>query len=157
MSNSITIQPGLVDFIDLETLATHIATVKGSVCTVQQQFIVTSPDPAVLAAIGTLFQPVPENAAKREKKIRKRSKVVRESWKKDGGETPKPPPSRGPHVRTIEVMATGAKISRYDLDKQLADRAVEVGAQYHSPKHGTMTVSLQDGALVLKNEQGEVV
>lgn len=157
MSKSIVIEPGLVAFDDLETLATHIATVRGSVCSVQQQFIVTSPDPAVLAAIGTLFQPVPEKEAKREKKIRKRSRLVKESWKKDGGETPKPPPSRGPHVKTIEVMATGAKISRYDLDKQLQERAVEVGAQYHSPKHGTLTVSLHDGVLVLKNVLGEVV
>lgn len=157
-NNSIVIEPGLVDFADLETLASHIATVKGSVCTVQQQFIVTSADPAVLTAIGALFEPVPEKAAKREKKIRSRSKIVKESWQKEG-DTPKPAQTRGLHVRSIEVVgsAEGKKISRYDLDKALQERTAEVGAKYRSPKHGMMTVAFRGGDLVLVNDQNEVV
>ena len=159
-NNSITIQPGLVEFLDLEKLATHIATIKGSMCTVQQMFIVSSPDPAVLTALGGLFQPVPEKAATREKKIRGRSKVVRKSWKKEAknaSSEPKPEPTRGQHVRSIEIVGTTDKISRFDLDKQLSERLVEVGAQYRSPKHGLMTVALRGDDLVLVNEAREVV
>lgn len=160
-NSSIIIPPGLVEFGDLETLATHIATVKGSICTVQQQFVISSPDPAVLTALSTLFQPVPEKAATREKKIRGRSKVVREAWerasKKATLNEPKAEPMRGPHVKSIEIVGTTDKISRFDLDKQLNERLVEVGAQYRSPKHGLMTVALRGDDLVLVNEAREVV
>ena len=157
-TSSIVIEPGLVDFVDLEKLAHHIATVKGSICTVQQKFVISSPDQAVLAAIGTLFQPVPESAAKREKKMQKRSKVVKEAWHEQGEPLVlKPAPPRGKHVKTIEIIGTTEKISRLELDKKLSDCAVDVGAQFRSPKHGMMRVSLREEKLVLVNDQDEVV
>ena len=70
-------------------------------------------------------------------------------------------PTRGPHVKSITIVATGEKISRFELDKRLIDMTIDNGAELHSPKHGRMFVKLLDDGvqvkMVLENEAGERV
>lgn len=111
----------------------QIATVKGADAVLEKQFIVTSDSPALLAALRALFGDHTIAREKKEKRnmerVQKRSKLVQEGWKgNDNGNKPraenvsganpgpKPEPKRGPHVKSIQILGSDEKISRFELD-----------------------------------------
>lgn len=67
------------------------------------------------------------------------------------------PIDRGPHVRSIQIIATGEMISRFELDKRLRGQAIGDGTELHSPKHGKMIVVRAGEDLILQNKDGELL
>jgi hypothetical protein len=165
--DKVLIPAGLVDDDELDVLVKQIATMKCADAEIEKQFVVTNDSPSLLAALRALFGDHTVKAEKRVKRnierVQRRSKMVQDGWKGNGNGSkpeavnePKPAPTRGPHVRSIE-LDDGEKISRFELNKRLSEKTIEPGTWMHSPKHGRIKVSIQEDALVLVNEAGDVV
>jgi len=75
----------------------------------------------------------------------------------DDGE--KPEPTRGPHVRSIKVNGSGEMISRFELNKRLAEHAIEPGTDLHSPKYGKIRVTFEsdESPYLVIDESGNAV
>ncbi len=161
--NKAIISSELITRDDLDCLVEQIARMKHADVEIEDMFVVTSDDPSLLAALDVLFAPngvMEKKAMKKEtRKIKKRAKIIQDGWKGNGQESePKPEPTRGPHVRLIKVNGTGEMISRFELNKRLAEHTIEPGTELHSPKHGKTVVKTtgnDEDPFVLTNEAGE--
>lgn len=137
MRNQVLIPAGDVDDDQLDALVQQIAAMKCADAEIEKQYVVTSDSPALLAALRALFGDSAVAAETKQKRnaerIQKRSKIVSDAWQGNGK---KPEPTRGPHVRSIKVNGGGEMISRFELNKRLAEKSIAEGTVLHSPKYG---------------------
>jgi len=143
----------LVGADELDDLVRTIAAMKHADAEIEMQFKITSDSPNLLRAITTLFQVdetvsivhlAKNNGHKKVKTIKVNDGVKRE-------------PTRGPHVRSIEVLATGERISRFTLNKRLSERMIGPGTTLRSPKYGVITVATSGDSLVVMDTDERVV
>lgn len=93
----------------------------------------------------------------RRKCKRKKNKTKKVKAENEG---PKPEPTRGPHVRSIKIHGSGEMISRFELNKRLAEHMIDPGTELHSPKYGKIIVrngGSEGEPLTVVNEAGESV
>jgi hypothetical protein len=96
--------------------------------------------------------------------VSKRKVVAKKRKKSTGSDLTitnvKKEPTRGPHVRSIELKGTGEMISRYELNTRLVHHFIAPGTKLHSPKYGEITVKNgggEDEPYTVVNEKGETV
>lgn len=162
MNYTTTIPVGKIDEDELLGFVERLQKITGQTLIVEKQYAICTNDTTISAMLDGLKE-IAEDASRVSKvtvnvtKVKARSKLVKKAWKKND-EEPKPAPSRGPHVRSIQIDGTGEMISRFELDKRLTEKTIPVGTKLHSPKHGAMSVDLDpvdNATYVLVNEQGE--
>ena len=148
----------IIDEPELEALVETLRKMTGKNILIEKLYVVTTDDINLSSMLDGLKDSLKETAvepikvkANGHKKVRKPRKM------KAADDGFKPAPTRGPHVRSIRIVATGEMISRFELDKRLAVCSIIEGTKLHSPKHGTMTVVLTSEGMVLHNEAGELL
>jgi len=100
------------------------------------------------------------NGKPRNTHLRSNEHKKHRKQKTDKANGAKSEPTRGPHVRSIQVNGSGEMISRFELNRRLTDHSIEPGTELHSPKFGKIIVSVSaedDSLLVVVNEDGKQV
>jgi hypothetical protein len=160
----------VIDEDELEEFISRIKAMTHADVKIQRQFVLTCDSPSVLSGLEYLFgeilgkseyqNPITKKkiGAKQNKQIsgiKQRAKIIKAGWTEGGL---KPAPTRGPHVRSIRIESTGEMISRFELEKRLAEKSIARGTRLHSPKHGVVMVNesgTDQDSYFLINEQGE--
>jgi hypothetical protein len=152
-----TIPAGCAEEQEFRSLIEQLSKMSGQRIEIEMQLSISTDSMELSAVLDNLADvlrdgkptiiPVRANGHKKKKKADKAKT----------GAGVKPAPTRGPHVRSIKVNGSGEMISRFELDRRLAERVIEPGTELHSPKHGKMIVQQleSDQSLALFNELGE--
>lgn len=145
---------GKIDIQELETLLNWLGQKTGATVQIETQIVVSTDSAEITNMLDALKNALANGELQPMKKMRKSRKQKVESIE------PKKAPTRGPHVRSIELKGSGEMISRFELDKRLEAHTITPGTALHSPKHGLLFVKNGGGEgqpYTLVNEQGEPV
>jgi len=144
-----------VDLKELETLTKWLQMKTGQPVHVAQMIVVTTDSADISAGLDSFRDAMNVQIGKgangngHKKRGRKPKEASQDGVKKE--------PTRGPHVRSIEVFPSGEMISRFELNKRLSEKTIAISTRLHSPKLGDIYVFEMDGELIVRNQQGEQV
>lgn len=152
-----------VDEQELCDLVNRLAKVSGQKIEIEKQIVISTDSTDLSSILDALAEAIQNGdavikSAKRNVKEKPKAKSQKPKTIEGGV---KPEPTRGPHVRSIKVNGSGEMISRFELNKRLADHAIDIDTKLHSPKYGQMMVAAQTGdeslPYVVVDENGRIV
>lgn len=150
-----------VDEQELCDLVNQLARVSGQKIEIEKQIVVSTDSLNLSSMLDQLRDAIDNGDAvlgvpKKKAKAKTKKNNVKQV---EGGE--KPEPTRGPHVRSIKVNGSGEMISRFELNKRLAEHTIMMDTKLHSPKYGQLMVAAQTGdeslPYVVVDDDGHVV
>jgi hypothetical protein len=134
MNNRFLIPSDRIDEDDLGDLVASIRSVTQAEAYVEKQFVVTSDNPVVLDALKALFGDL--QGAMQPRKARKTK--AKPAVKKPRGRYVK----AWEYVSGCPIALVGTKMNASELQRRLADHAIEVGSVLRHPKHGLHQVEV---------------
>ena len=149
---------GSIDEKELFALVNQLAKLAGHPIEIERQFVISTDSTDLSSILDSLVDAIKTGAS--VPAVRKNGhKKTRVKIHKQKAAGEKKEPTRGPHVRSITVISTKEKISRFELNRKLQEKSIEPGSELHSPKFGKIFVraGTLGAAHFVENEQGEVV
>lgn len=156
MKYETTIPAGNIDEVELTDLVKRLAKIAGASFEIDRQIMISTDDSFLLSMV-LAFADTVRNGTVEVIQAPERSNGHKKRKVKKAEATTKKEPSRGPHVRSIQVNGSGEMISRFELNRRLRERTIEPGVTLRSPKYGVLTVALSGDSLVVMNAEEEVV
>lgn len=145
-----------VDLHEIETLTKWLQGKTGQQVTVAQMIVVTTDSADISAGLDSFRDAMNVKIGKGVNGNGHKKRGRKPKGMSQGGAVKKEP-TRGPHVRSIEVFPGGEMISRFELNKRLVEKTIEAGTRLHSPKLGAIWVHKLGENLIVRNTQGEQV
>src|SRR6185369_6781116 len=108
---------------ELRDLIQRLAKIAGSEFEIDRRLMVSTDSSFLSTLLESVADAISNGHAEQIAIKKPKAPKKQKSQKKNDGV--KHEPTRGPHVRSIKVIATAEMISRHELNKRLADHAIQ--------------------------------